>query len=96
MGLNMRMKQALARETCKRYQKANKKGKSKILDEFVLTTGYHRKYAFALLNHRREQAMIAFAGKAVKLKAETKKKRKSGGGRKAIYGPTVLSSLKVI
>ena len=96
MGLNMKIKQALVRETSKRYQKANKKGKSKILDEFVLTTGYHRKYALALLKHFREQAMLPIAGKTVMLKAETKKKRKSGGGRKPTYGPALLFSLKAI
>jgi len=34
-----------------RYLKANKSGKERILDEFVASTGYHRKYAIKLLNH---------------------------------------------
>jgi len=34
-----------------RYLKANKAGKERILDEFVASTGYHRKYAIKLLNH---------------------------------------------
>jgi hypothetical protein len=38
-----------------RYRKASKKEKSRILDEFVKTTGYHRKHATAVLNSRREQ-----------------------------------------
>jgi hypothetical protein len=33
-----------------RYLKANKKGKTKIIDEFVAATGYHRKYALRILN----------------------------------------------
>lgn len=33
-----------------RYRKASKEGKGKILDEFVLTTGLHRKAAIRLLN----------------------------------------------
>ena len=33
-----------------RYQRADKKGKGKILDEFVKVTGYHRKAANRLLN----------------------------------------------
>jgi hypothetical protein len=33
-----------------RYKKANKSEKQQILDEFVNTTGYHRKYAIRILN----------------------------------------------
>lgn len=36
-----------------RYSTSNKQEKSKILDEFVKTTGYGRKYAIALLNGKR-------------------------------------------
>ena len=38
-----------------RYRKASKKEKAGILDEFVKTTGYHRKHAVAVLNGRRER-----------------------------------------
>lgn len=34
-----------------RYLKANKAGKEQILDEFIATTGYHRKYAIHILKH---------------------------------------------
>ena len=34
-----------------RYLQANRRGKSRILDEFVATTGHHRKYAIRLLRH---------------------------------------------
>ena len=37
-----------------RYRAANKKAKGVILDEFVKTTGYGRKYAIALLNGKRD------------------------------------------
>ena len=33
------------------YLRANKSEKGQILDQFVLATGYHRKYAFHLLKH---------------------------------------------
>jgi len=36
-----------------RYRRASKKEKSRILDEFAKTTGYHRKHATAVLNGRR-------------------------------------------
>lgn len=38
-----------------RYRKAGKKERTAILDEFVKTTGYHRKHATAVLNGRRER-----------------------------------------
>ena len=38
-----------------RYREASKTEKSDILDEFVKTTGYHRKHATAVLNGRRER-----------------------------------------
>jgi hypothetical protein len=42
--------QEYARAIRDRYWQANKKGKSKILDEFTKTTGLHRKAAIRLLN----------------------------------------------
>lgn len=38
-----------------RYRRASKKEKGRILEEFVKTTGYHRKHATAVLNGRRER-----------------------------------------
>lgn len=38
-----------------RYRKASKEEKGRILDEFVKTTGYHRKHATAVLNGRRQR-----------------------------------------
>jgi hypothetical protein len=38
----------------KRYAKATKKQRMAILDEFVATTGYHRKHASALLSGKRQ------------------------------------------
>jgi len=37
----------------KRYKKARKKERGKILDEYVQTTGHHRKYAIAVLSGKR-------------------------------------------
>jgi hypothetical protein len=37
----------------KRYKKASKKERGKILDEYVQTTGYHRKHAIAVLSRQR-------------------------------------------
>ena len=42
-------RQELAREVSRRYARATRPEKSRILDEFVATTGYNRKYAMGLL-----------------------------------------------
>ena len=42
MRLDMKMKKKLSEETAKRYCTANKKHKTKIIDEFVANTGYYR------------------------------------------------------
>ena len=59
-----------------RYRKARKKDRGKILDEFVATTGYHRKHAIALLcgrrHHRDPQTPIRRTGRKIYL-AEDKK-----------------------
>ena len=39
-----------------RYRRANRKERSAILDEYVKTTGYHRKYAIGVLNGKRKRA----------------------------------------
>lgn len=43
-----------------RYRKASRKERSLILDEVVKTTGYHRKYATALLNGKRDRVQGPF------------------------------------
>jgi hypothetical protein len=47
------------RKTASRYQKASKKYKETILDEFVQSTGYHRTYASFLLSHHGKRVVIA-------------------------------------
>jgi hypothetical protein len=95
MGLNMKEKQALTRETCVRYRKSEKKGKTKILDEFCESTGYNRKYALHLLANWGRTEVIRLDGQMVRLKADARKRRK-GGGRKPLYGPDVIAALRVI
>ena len=40
----------------KRYAQATRKERGRILDEFVKTAGYHRKYAIAILTQKRKRA----------------------------------------
>lgn len=62
-----------------RYLKASRKEKTKILDEFALTTGYHRKHAI------RKLRQLALCPKEVKQKA----------GRRETYGSTVREALLI-
>ncbi|MHB0989145.1 MAG: hypothetical protein ACYC3P_10860 [Bellilinea sp.] len=49
--MSQRSKREMIENIRPRYLKANKAGKQQILDEFVATTGYHRKYAIRVLKH---------------------------------------------
>ena len=53
--LTMKEKGALSRTVRARYQKGSKKEKSKILDEFIETTGYNRSYARRILGSLKKQ-----------------------------------------
>ena len=49
--MSQRSKREMIEAIHPRYLKANRAGKEQILDEFVATTGYHRKYAIRVLRH---------------------------------------------
>jgi hypothetical protein len=49
--MSQRSKREIIEAIRPRYLKANKAGKQQILDEFIATTGYHRKYAIRVLKH---------------------------------------------
>lgn len=49
--MSTKSKRELLKTVSPRYVTASGADKRRILDEFVMTTGYHRKYAIALLNH---------------------------------------------
>jgi hypothetical protein len=95
MGLTMKEKQAVTREYRPRYQKASKKEKRDLLDEFTRLTGYHRKSASRLLSHKPIKELIIYAdGEAVKLKPE--KKRPANRRGKRVYTEEVIASLRLI
>ena len=88
MALSLKTKKELTKELAKRYQKASKKEKSQILDEFTKTTGYNRSYASYLLSHHGK--IIYYAPlKAFQIDAKSKIKRK----RKPIYDEKVKKAL---
>jgi len=95
MGLNMQVKKAVTREYKLRYQKATKKEKKVILDEFTKLTGYHRKSATRLLCAKPiKQILVYMKGKAVKIKPE--KKRPSNRKGKRIYTDDVIDALRKV
>lgn len=49
--MSQRSKREMIAAIQPRYLKANKAGKAHILNEFIATTGYHRKYAIRVLKH---------------------------------------------
>jgi hypothetical protein len=94
MGLTVKEKQALIRETYQRYQKSGKKDKSKILDEVVQITSLNRKYLLHLLANWGKTTTVFFEGKRVALKVSKKPRKKRTG--KVIYGPAVVVALKAL
>ena len=64
----------------KRYKKGDRRGRSKLLDEFCEMTGYHRKYAITLLLHPPDEAAPAVP-------------RRRRGAR---YGPSVSRALEYL
>lgn len=95
MGLTMREKQALIRETAQLYQKASKKHKSAILDQFVQITGYHRKYATQILANWGKTHTCTINGKQITIIAGLQRKRKKRAG-KQLYDAVFCASLQRI
>jgi hypothetical protein len=96
MGLKLSEKKALTVEVAVRYRKAEKKEKGIILAEFTKDTGYNRKYAIHILNRLGKTKYARVDGKLVKMVATHEKKRRKGGGRKAVYGPEVIEALRKV
>ena len=100
MGLDMKTRKKICAAIFKRYQKAGKKGKAKILDEFATTLNYNRDYLANLLNNWGKIRYSVSSGKPVKyiatprLKAFTRlKEAEKQGDLRSIIKP-LLQSLK--
>ena len=61
--MSQRSKRELVQTIRPRYLKADKAGKEQILDEFIATTGYHRKSAIRLLKHGPPPKRLKKAGR---------------------------------
>jgi hypothetical protein len=55
--MSLKARYELTAVTAPRYQRGSKKEKQKVLDEFVLVTGYHRKYAVTVLRHWQDEKL---------------------------------------
>ena len=92
LGLTMKERKPIYRETAKRYQKATKKEKREILNQFIKLTGLTRNHAATLL--RNDGKKVKFRGRYVLLSDITKKMPRKGRNKK--YDKTVLVPLIVI
>ncbi|GHU78891.1 integrase [Spirochaetia bacterium] len=92
MMLDMHSKRKICNELFRRYQKAGKKGKKKLLDEYAKTLGYNRDYLAHLLANWGKTRYEVVDGKSVKYVAKdapkARKMRLGGkkGGRPRKYG----------
>jgi hypothetical protein len=94
MGLTMKEKKALTKELARRYRQGTKETKTKILDEFVRTTGYNRKYAIHVLANYGLEKIRYIDGKAVKvIIGQQPRKKRKGNPR---YGPEVKKAVTAL
>jgi hypothetical protein len=87
----MKERKKLAGLIAKRYQKARKRDKKIILNEFIHSTGYHRNYAAFVLRNINKTVRIG-SKNIFKGDARIKIHRK----RKPVYDEAVVSALKFI
>lgn len=86
MRLKMKTRKEITAEVAKRYRKASKAGKGRILDEFCATTGYNRSYAARALRKSK-------GGAGGKARAAKRPPGARGQGRKPVYTKEVMAPL---
>ena len=91
MRLTMKEKKKAAAILAPRYQKARKKDKGKMLDEFIALTGYRRCYASHVLNTHGKRRRVG-ANRFI----EGDIRKKALRGRRKFYGEDVLKPLITI
>ena len=84
MGLDMETRKKICKEIYRRYQKARKKEKGKILNEYSKTLDYNRNYLAHLLANWGKTRYAVLDGKSVKYVAKeaVKGRKKPQGGKK--------------
>ena len=84
MGLDMKSRRKVCEQIYRRYQKASKKGRGKILDEYTQTLGMNRDYLAHKLTNWGRKRYGTLNGEAVKFIAKEPVKgcHKAAGGKK--------------
>lgn len=95
MGLRMSERKAVTREVAKRYQKASKKQRGKILDEFTVLMGYNRTYASHILSNWGRKVFLNLGGETVAV-IFGMARRKTKKHRQRHYDNKVLNVLRSI
>jgi hypothetical protein len=93
MELSMKSKHEVIGRVYRRYRKATKGEKGKILDEFTKTTGYTRKYAAWVLSQWGKVIVVRTSVKALRFKVGAGARRPRPG-RPPVYGAGFLAVLK--
>ena len=99
MGLDMKTRKKICGKICRRYQKASKKNKAKMLDEYASLLEYNRDYLAHLLTNWGKTRYAELGGKPVKLTAKPPvegRKKACGGkktGRPEKYRPAFVKTL---
>jgi len=88
----MNIRKGLTDAQASRYRASTLRDKSRILSEFVASTGYNRKYASHLLSRWGLSTFMMIEGKPVELTAGTRKRAPHPGKR--IYDHRVDEALK--
>ncbi len=92
-GLTMNQRKAVTRQLAPRYQRATKKGRKAILDEFTNLTGYHRTYAaFTLHNWGCKRVLTVRGVRTIYVFGQSRKRKPSRHYR--IYDARIMPSLK--
>jgi len=87
MGMDMRTRKTVVEEAAKRYRRAMKKDKGRLLDEFVALTGYNRCYGARVLRGGEKRRYEPTVQRCHRLGKRGMKKK---------YGPEVLGHLRKI
>ena len=95
MGLTMSERRSMVRESAKRYQRAKKKEKGNILNEFVELSGYNRKYAIHILANEGKVTWKYKPGDPVGVRMQVSHQggKRPRAGRKRVYDEAVRNSI---